>query len=331
MFRRKTLFIVGAGASAEFGLPPGKRLAKKITDKMDIRIERGFEFVGSGDQRLYGQLLQLRREDGNQWQPAAMRIRDGLPFAQSIDDFLDQRRSDQWINLYGKAAICQAILEAERGSKLYFNPMKGDEPFNATAIADTWLVKFMYMLCRGVPREDVHTIFETVDFIVFNYDRCIECFLISALERAYSLDEQSAVSIVNELNILHPYGSVGQLGQVPYGNSGANCVALAEQIKTYTEQADKKTVLNEISERVSWAECVVFLGFAYHSQNMQLLRTQNRNNKVAYGTAFEMSPSDTSEVQKLVAQTLAPSAIYLDHMTCAGLFDNYAKSLSGGD
>src|ERR1700722_6828436 len=116
MFRRKTLFIVGAGASAEFGLPLGTLLARQITNKMDIRIERGFNFVGSGDQRLYQQLTQLRRPDGDQWQPAAMRIRAGLPFAQSIDDFLDQRRTDQWLNLYGKAAICQTILEAERES-----------------------------------------------------------------------------------------------------------------------------------------------------------------------------------------------------------------------
>jgi hypothetical protein len=331
MFRRKTLFIVGAGASAEFGLPLGTRLAKQITGKMDIRFERGFEFVGSGDQRLYEQLIQLRRGDNDQWQPAAMRIQQGLPFAQSIDDFLDQRRSDEWINLYGKSAICRAILEAERESKLYFNRLNRDDPFDVSTIAGTWLVRFMYMLCRGVPRENVHLAFENVDFIVFNYDRCIEYFLISALERAYTLDEPTATAIVDELDILHPYGSVGRLGRVSYGNSGVNCVTLAEQIKTYTEQADKKTVLDEISERVSWAECVVFLGFAYHSQNMQMLRAENRNNKVVYGTAFEMSNSDTGEVHKLVAQTLAPSAIYLDHMTCVGLFDNYAKSLTGGD
>lgn len=268
MFRRQTLFVVGAGASAEFGLPLGTLLARQITNKMDIRFERGFDFVGSGDRRLYEQLINSKRQDADQWQPAAMRIRDGLPFAQSIDDFLDQRRSDRYINLYGKSAICQAILEAERESKLYFNPSNRDEPFDAVALTDTWLVKFMYMLCRGVPREKVAHIFEHVDFIIFNYDRCIEHFLISALERAYSITQQDAAAIVDELQVLHPYGSVGRLGQVSFGNSGANCVALAEEIKTYTEQADEKTVLHKILDRVDRAECIVFLGFAYHRQNM---------------------------------------------------------------
>jgi hypothetical protein len=78
MFRRNTLFIVGAGASAEFGLPLGTLLARQITNKMDIRFERGFEFVGSGDQRLYEQLTNARRQDAQQWQPAAARIPDQI-------------------------------------------------------------------------------------------------------------------------------------------------------------------------------------------------------------------------------------------------------------
>jgi hypothetical protein len=331
MFRRNTLFVVGAGASAEFGLPLGTLLARQITSKMDIRFESGFEFVGSGDLRLYEQLTNARRQDSDEWQPAAMRIRDGLPFAQSIDDFLDQRRSDNWVNLYGKSAICQAILEAERQSKLYFNSLDRDAPFDANAISDTWLVKFMYMLSRGVPRENVAHIFERVSFIVFNYDRCIEQFLISSLERAYSITRDDAAAVVNNLEILHPYGSVGRLAEISYGNSAANCVALATQIKTYTEQADEETVLNKINSLVDNAECVVFLGFAYHSQNMQMLRTTNRNGKVVYGTAFGMSGPDIGEVHKSVAQTLSPSTINLDGLKCAGLFDNYAKSLTGGD
>jgi hypothetical protein len=211
MFRRKTLFVVGAGASAEFGLPLGTLLARQITNKMDIRFERGLQFVGSGDQRLYEQLVQSKRVNPDQWQPAAMRIRDGLPFAQSIDDFLDQRRSDSWVNLYGKSAT------------------------------------------------------------------------------------------------------------------------LAAQIKTYTEQVDEETILNKIRAFIGEAESVVFLEFAYHSQNMQMLRTADRSGKVAYGTAFGMSNPDIDEVRKSIAQTLAPSAINVDGVKCAGLFDNYVKSLTGGD
>lgn len=330
MFHRRTLFVVGAGASTEFGLPVGTLLASRITNKMDIRYERGFEFVGTGDQPLYQQLIHARRADADNWHPAAMRIREGLPFAQSIDDFLDQRRSDKWVNLYGKSAICKTILEAERESKLYFTPLE-DVPFETGAIADTWLLKFMYMLCRGIPREDVARIFKHLDFIVFNYDRCIEQFFLSGLMRAYSIRLDEAAEILTNLDILHPYGSVGGLEEVGYGYAGANCVALAERIKTYTEQADEKTVLAQIRERVEAKDCIVFLGFAYHSQNMQMLHTANRSGKIVYGTTYGMSASDATEVNKSISQTLGPREIHLDNMRCAALFDNYAKSLTGGD
>jgi len=39
MFQKQTLFIVGAGASFEFGLPTGNTLAATMQKKMDIRFE----------------------------------------------------------------------------------------------------------------------------------------------------------------------------------------------------------------------------------------------------------------------------------------------------
>ncbi len=58
MFKRKTLFVVGAGASAEYGLPPGKLLATKISTKMDIRFEFANRPIGNGDMDIYIQLTR---------------------------------------------------------------------------------------------------------------------------------------------------------------------------------------------------------------------------------------------------------------------------------
>ena len=152
---------------------------------------------------------------------------------------------------------------------------------------------------------------------------------------------EGAASIVGNLNIIHPYGTVGELpllssnNPVPYGplrgSDKFDYTVLAERIKTYTEQADEETILKKILALMDEAECVVFLGFAYYSQNMRMLRTEKRNAKVTYGTTFGMSNSDSGEVHKSIAQALAPSAIYLDNLKCSALFDNYAKSLTGGD
>jgi len=335
MFHRRTLFIVGAGASAEVNFPVGVALARSIAAKMDIRFEHGVDFVGSGDQNLYNHIVHMRRQDADDWYHAAIRLRDGLPFSQSIDDYLDQHRSDKYVNLYGKAAIVQAVVEAERESKLYFNPFSGDEPFDPNTLADTWLVKFMYMATRGVPRESVTGVFQNVEFIVFNYDRCVEYFLISALERAYAIRREDAIAIIGKLNVLHPYGDIGTLREVPFGADRVNCVAAADRIKTYTEQVDAKGLLSEIDKKVQWAECMVFLGFAFHNQNMRMLRpsTPNQQTKVIYGTAYQMSDADVLEVSNLINRTMAgPLQIHIENkLKCAGLFDYYAKSLTGGD
>lgn len=190
----------------------------------------------------------------------------------------------------------------------------------------------MYMLCRGIPRENVTQVFEKIAFIVFNYDRCVEHFLIHALKRAYSIRFEDAAALVGKLHIVHPYGSVGDLSQVPFGHTRVNAIQLAASIKTYTEQAGERDVTDKIASEVERAECMIFLGFAYHNQNLQILRPANRPpGKLIYGTTLAMSNSDMTVVHQQLTPLFAPAALYLDKLTCAGLFDNYAKSLTGGD
>ena len=208
MFKRQTLFVLGAGSSVEAGLPTGKDMAITIGKKMDIRFEGFNQPTGEGDFQLFGQLTNSLRDHANEFQQAAWVIRDGIRFSQSIDDFLDQHRSNAYVNFYGKAAIAKTILEAEQNSKLYFNRFEGQEMFDVSAIANTWFVKFMYMLGRGVPKENVREILDNVAFIVFNYDRCMEFFLTHALSRLYRIHEDEARGIVADLHIVHPYGAV---------------------------------------------------------------------------------------------------------------------------
>src|SRR5262249_9458227 len=266
MFKRPTLFVLGAGASAEVGLPLGSELAAIISKKMDIRFDDfGMKHVGSGDAELFAQVLYRHRQEANAYQRAAWLIRDGISLARSIDDFLDLHCSNAYVNRYGKAVIARAILEAERQSKLYFD---AGLTLNPNEVAHTWLVKFMHMLSPGIPKENVRRIFENISFIVFNYDRCLEHPLANALPKLYSIREEEAREIVRGLNILHPYGVVGD---APFGSNRADYFALADAIKTYTEQIDAAETTAKLVAEVERAECIVFLGFAFHSQNIQML------------------------------------------------------------
>jgi hypothetical protein len=271
MFKRQTLFILGAGSSIEVGLPPGTKLATAIGAKMDIRFEQFSTPVGSGDMDLFMQVTSRMQTDVREYQYAAWLIRDGIALAQSIDDFIDLHRANPHLVQYGKAAIVKSILEAEQKSRLYFKTSAGPEIFNPESIADTWFVKFMRLLGRGIPKENARTIFDHVSFIVFNYDRCVEHFLFHALQKLYGIRPDEASGIVDDLNINHPYGVVGDLDEIPFGNTGVNFAKLTDKIKTYTEQTADADLIAKLDTEIQRAACIIFLGFAYHDQNMRIL------------------------------------------------------------
>jgi hypothetical protein len=337
MFHRQTLFILGAGASEEVGLPLGTALAGQIKTKMDVRFGVDNQSIGTGDIDLYGRIIKNGMHD--EYQDAAWLIRDGISYAQSIDDFLDLHRANGYVNLYGKAAIVKCILEAERNSKLYFDRWSSEGQFKPEKIANTWFVKFMRRLSADIPKENVREIFNRVAFINFNYDRCVEHFLFHALQKLYDIREADAKSTVDDLNIIHPYGEIHR--SVEFGTANVDCVELAAGIKTYTEQIGNADIIARLGAEVARAESIIFLGFAYHRQNMLILKpSKPMPPKHVYGTAFGMSNADVDVVSHQIADFMAgtinskqrSNLIKLENnLTSAGLFDDYAKSLTGGD
>jgi hypothetical protein len=148
MLRNETVFIVGAGASFEFGLPIGATLAQKISQKVNFKFD--FHSQTSGDRDLFDSFRRRFNGEAQNFQKAGWLIRDGIVLANSIDDFLDVHRHDECVVRIGKAAIAKCILEAERSSKLHFSDRRADDSINFADCADTWLVKLMKLLGRGV-------------------------------------------------------------------------------------------------------------------------------------------------------------------------------------
>src|SRR5215469_11701028 len=99
MFKRRTLFVIGAGASQELGFPVGSKLAATIRDKMDVRYDHGLRPVRNGaDYTFFETVTRNRRTELtelNEFQQAAWLIRDGITLTRSIDDFLDLHRANE--------------------------------------------------------------------------------------------------------------------------------------------------------------------------------------------------------------------------------------------
>ncbi|MDA9544271.1 hypothetical protein ACM43_06825 [Bradyrhizobium sp. CCBAU 45321] len=356
MFNRKTLFIIGAGAGYDIGVPAGRKLAEDIANRTLVSLDHGQLGRGTHDEDLALSFFERGDPKANEYFSAFRLIHNGVLLANSIDDFLNIHEASPAVVTVGKAAIIRTILNAERGCKLYVDPSNIYNKLDVGPIRDSWFVKFMQVLGPGRRVDEVENVLSNVSFITFNYDRCLEYFLRHALQLLYGIQLQHASEIVGKANIIHPYGSVGQLDKVQFGgiaHARMDYRELSKAIKTYTERVEESEILEKMQGAIREAECIVFLGFAYHKQNMALLRpaSRARKTKQIYGTAFGMSDSDVSEVVDELAsffpdQELRPAAssgllpappiidmhanIRIENkLTCLQLFDYYAKSLAG--
>ena len=297
------------------------------------------------DRELFAHLRRRHPNKLNDFISAAWIISDGVCLASSIDDFLNIHSEPAEIRLLGKAAIIRTILEAERNSKLFVDQSNVNNKMDFSKIEGTWFLKLMRVLGPGGSPAEVAKIFESLAFIVFNYDRCVEHFLAHALKALYGIALQEAQKIVKTVTIIHPYGKIGELDRgVPFGGdgrSGEDCFHLADFIKTYTEQMEEGITLAQIRSEVERAACIVFLGFSYLEQNMTLLRPQEKiDRKPIFGTAYGMSTNDRDVVKEQILNMFTDAhrelALRLKlvelntEIRCAQLFDYYARSLNAG-
>ena len=352
MFRSKTLFVVGAGASKEAGLPTGKELRETIAEKLDLRFDAGRR-LKSGDPHIFAALEWHVSEAKRQHRPggngdqvgldaylrAGWHISEAMPQALSIDNFIDAQQ-DRQVELCGKLAIVRSILEAENHSQLHFDPRSGSN-LDHKALEPTWYNSFMQILAEGYQRDRIDRLLENISLISFNYDRCIEHYLFYALQNYYRISEAEVAELLHSLEIHHPYGVVGDLpwqrgGSVPFGLecSPSDLLTISQRVKTFTERVDDLEMVEKMCDAMHKAEVVVFLGFGFHPQNMELIKPPMNSNVLrVFATGKGISGSDCAVVEQQIRDHFDK----LEHrfqvhlganLTCSELFGEYWRSLT---
>jgi hypothetical protein len=190
--------------------------------------------------------------------------------------------------------IVKEILRAERQSRLFdkadpdVTPLR---PYN-----DVWATYFLRLAVASTKKDDICESFSNVTIINFNYDRTVEHFLYSELQRNLGIDKDNTKRTISGLRIIRPYGSVGALpwqseSGVLFGeavddvDSGDRISELSKSIRTFTEQNLSSDVGSEIQNVIQNARVIVVLGFGFHQQNMQLLSASSPSNKIVIATA----------------------------------------------
>jgi hypothetical protein len=334
----KTVFIVGAGASNEVGIPFGREFLEIISQKLNFKWKGPSLDPDLGDSDILDAIQQHAhdRPSLNGYLEAAQRIREGILFSRSIDAFVDVHRDDHRIQKLGKLAIAKTILEQEQRCHMYIAP--SESSFQDVArLNDSWFVHLARGLNEGVRLGGINGIFEKISFIVFNYDRCVEHLLYNALQKHHGIDATDARSVMELLRIFHPYGKIASLpwqgeGGIPFGFpvNRANLLKTAGQIKTYTEQIEDNETLKGIRQEIATAETLVFLGFSYLPTNMKILDPGPKCGvQRILGTAYGISASDTEEIQVQVQALVHknPGLQIRRDLTCLRLLQDYSRTL----
>lgn len=345
MIKNKTLLVLGAGASAEANFPDGAKLKREIADLLNLNYN-GIDST-TGDRLILQSIISHARSnktaDLTPYLEAASSIRDGMPQARSIDSYIDHHNENKYVELCGKLAIVRAILRAEQHSWLYVNPANFKSKPNFSSLEQTWFNTFFQIVAEGCRAPALRERLSSMALVIFNYDRCVEQFIYYSLINYYKIPAPDAADLVNSIEIYHPYGTVGHLPwqkggpTVPFGaDLNANDLLIAaEKILTFTEGTDaKSSEILAIREKVQESTFFIFLGFAFHKLNMDLLfhrPRQPHSSTKCYATAYSFSDSDKLVVSKKLSNLVGVPHRELNirsDLKCNEFLHAYFRSLS---
>lgn len=332
MFREKTVFILGAGASHEADLPLGAQLAEYISKLLNVERDDAGNYIGEDRDFL---LFFLRHGLSEK---IALEMSRGISFSNSIDEYIDRHREKD-VEKIGKLAIIYGILQHERNSRLRVDPSNIYNTLESVKLRGTWYLDFARSLFRSVPKQQLDHVFGNLAVIDFNYDRCLQHFLRYALRDGYTIDAASADALVETMDYHHPYGSIGPLRTIAAPNGvlfGADPHSIdvegtTERLKTYTERLNTDEA-RKIKEAFATAHMLVFLGFGFHEQNMLLLSPEFQCEATrVIATGKSLSEDDRRIIQHSIEEVcnngIARSDIVVRDLTCSELFKEYRLTL----
>jgi len=180
MLKEKTVFILGAGSSRDYGYPTGPGLMELMRDRCEEVKKGTASFAGNSgftnDQFLdFGKLL----DDNNTIFP-------------SIDALLYTH--PEHIEL-GRFLIATCLLPCEKA-----------DDFSKIEDEKNWML-YLFRKMEGGTLDDFAD--NPVKFISFNYDRCLDYYLRKYLIARYRATAQKVDTALQAIPIIHVHGWLG--------------------------------------------------------------------------------------------------------------------------
>ncbi|KPH04533.1 hypothetical protein CO657_26275 (plasmid) [Rhizobium acidisoli] len=314
MYEDNTTFVIGAGASQEFGLPVGWDLLTQIRDNSFFLFDGG-AYPSRGARAIYEAVYGKHQDDPEMIKrifQGFVDIHRRVVTAESIDEYINRHSDDAVIAEISKLQIAFAIMHAEVNSNLVPHAGSLADGVNWDNADSSWIGPFARKLFEGVRASEVETIGSNISIICFNYDRCIEHYLEYAIQRAYrDVDRKLARQIVKSMNIIHPYGSLGDISRVAFGTplEHVDLYHVTKSLITWSESIQEDNLVEDIHEAIRDARNIVFMGFAFANQNMRLLNASVDDAKSyftkVYATGYGLTPDVERKLKKQITALYA--------------------------
>jgi len=275
MITQTTTFVLGAGASLEYGFPLGSELVTKICLlKGDaVSFLEGFGKIGAMQHAL-----------------RASR-------SHSIDYFLEHRPEFQDV---GKAAIAYCLIQAESEDRLC-----------DISSAPNWYDHLWNFVARSSFERFSHN---SLRVITFNYDRSFEHALFFRMRHLYGRSDAECAEKVQSIPIIHVHGDLGALPWQQSKRqcrayeptvTPENVKIAADSLRIVTEANDRSYEFQQAKSLIATADHVFFFGFGFHPESMERLGIGPRSDrgdlprKKMHGIGYGMREA---EIEKMCAR-----------------------------
>jgi len=275
MITRRTVLVLGAGASKEYGYPLGRELRYLL-----VQVKEN-----SPQLAMIEQATGLKREEITAF-CYALRNSE-LP---SIDEFVYHQPQ------FAEAATCAialALIPGEERHKLFdteLDPALRLYEYIWTAMMD------------GRNRESFDEE-QKLGFVTFNYDRSLEYYFFKVMQATFGLDVDRTAKLVCRIPIVHVYGRLDPLPWETrpgrgYGHSMTpELLNAARSGIRLLRDARGEQGFQAARQLISDAEAVHFVGFGYHSLNMEGLRADRiLRDKQVGGSCYKMLAGERNAV-----------------------------------
>jgi len=348
LINKRTVFVLGAGASCPYGYPSGSRLRelicyesgflrsyvdylnknKSLQDTKDKRIEEIKKFIKAFNASKI-KSIDVFMANNPKLAPIGKYIIAYEVFRAERDSRFGEeaRRKQEWRNL--------------RRTEVEIDYIRGTPDFQG----GDWYFHLYNRLIEGLVGNDALPDFSNgnLSFITFNYDRSLEYFLYDCLINSFTeVREPQVAECLKKLRILHVYGQIvplkwqnseqgvdyrPEIDETLLQKSSANIKTIYEQKES--PELDKARKLLEQSEQI------FLLGFGYAKENIDILQLPEKigPNSYVYGTALGLENGEINGIKETMIDMLIADPVVgknkpdvrikIENMDCLKLLRNY--------